>query len=89
MECSDSGLAQVLRCLEFGASVTSSSASTLLQKWHQSRRVFYHPSNGAFSMELILLLPIAAIEYSLIYMLGGGGIIGALVIFIIAKMLRR
>jgi hypothetical protein len=40
-------------------------------------------------MELILLWPFAAIEYSLIYMLGGGGIIGALVIFVIAKMLRR
>ncbi|MCY2984285.1 MAG: hypothetical protein NTY15_11715 [Planctomycetota bacterium] len=40
-------------------------------------------------MELILSLPFAAIEYSLIYMLGGGGIVGALVIFVIAKMLRR
>ncbi len=40
-------------------------------------------------MELILFLPFAAIEYSLIYMLGGGGIVGALVIFVIAKMLRR
>jgi len=40
-------------------------------------------------MELILFVPFAAIEYSMIYMLGGGGIIGALVIFVIAKMLRR
>ena len=40
-------------------------------------------------MEIIFLLPIAAIEYSLIYMLGGGGLFGAIVIFIIAKMLRR
>jgi len=40
-------------------------------------------------MELILFIPFAAIEYSLIYMLGGGGIIGALVIFAIAKMLSR
>jgi hypothetical protein len=40
-------------------------------------------------MELILSLPFAAIEYSLIYMLGGGGIVGALVNFVIAKMLRR
>lgn len=40
-------------------------------------------------MEFIPLLPIAAVEYSLIYMLGGGGLIGALVIFVIAKMLRR
>ena len=40
-------------------------------------------------MEFIQFLPIAAIEYSLIYMLGGGGLIGAIVIFVIAKMLRR
>ncbi len=40
-------------------------------------------------MELIQFLPVGAIEYSLIYMLGGGGLIGALVIFVIAKMLRR
>ena len=40
-------------------------------------------------MELMLFIPFAAIEYSLLYMLGGGGIIGALVIFVIAKMLRR
>ncbi len=40
----------------------------------------------------ILLAPLvltAAIEYSLLYMLGGGGIVGAVVIFIVAKMLRR
>jgi hypothetical protein len=29
----------------------------------------------------------AAAGYSLIYMLGGGGIVGAIVIFVIAKML--
>jgi hypothetical protein len=32
---------------------------------------------------------IAAIGYSLIYMLFGGGLFGAVVIFIVAKMLRR
>jgi hypothetical protein len=37
----------------------------------------------------IIQLPVGAIEYSLIYMLGGGGLIGAFVIFIIARMLRR
>jgi hypothetical protein len=31
----------------------------------------------------------AAAGYSLVYLLGGGGIIGALVIFVIAKMLGR
>ena len=40
-------------------------------------------------MDLVTFLPFAAIEYSLIYMLGGGGLIGAIVIFIVAKMLRR
>ena len=33
--------------------------------------------------------PLAAIGYSLIYMLGGGGLFGAIVIFIIAKMMGR
>ena len=40
-------------------------------------------------MDFILNLPMAAIEYSLLYMLGGGGIVGAIVIFVIARMLRR
>ena len=35
------------------------------------------------------VLPLAAIGYSAMYLLGGGGIFGAIVIFIIAKMLRR
>ena len=34
-----------------------------------------------------IALPLAAIGYSLVYLLGGGGFIGAIVIFIIAKML--
>ena len=34
-------------------------------------------------------LLIGAIEYSLIYMLGGGGLFGAFVIYLIAKMLGR
>jgi hypothetical protein len=36
-----------------------------------------------------LLLPIAAIGYSLIYLLFGGGLFGAVVIFFIAKMFRK
>lgn len=44
---------------------------------------------GTFTMELIHFIPFAAIEYSLIYMIGGGGLVGAIVIFVIAKMLRR
>ncbi|HEY4979675.1 MAG TPA: hypothetical protein VII25_10950 [Candidatus Acidoferrum sp.] len=37
----------------------------------------------------LLLLPIAAIGYSLIYLLFGGGLFGAVVIFIVAKMFRK
>jgi hypothetical protein len=41
-------------------------------------------------MDLISLTPqFAAVGYSLIYMLFGGGIFGAIVIFIVAKMFRR
>jgi hypothetical protein len=40
-------------------------------------------------MELvaITMLPLAAIGYSLVYLLGGGGLFGAFLIFIVAKML--
>jgi hypothetical protein len=31
----------------------------------------------------------AAVGYSLIYLLGGGGLLGAFVIFVIAKMLGK
>jgi hypothetical protein len=37
----------------------------------------------------LALPPVAAIGYSILYMLFGGGILGAAVIFIIAKMLRK
>jgi hypothetical protein len=37
----------------------------------------------------LALLPIAAIGYSLIYLLFGGGLVGAVVIFSIAKMFRN
>ncbi len=44
-------------------------------------------------MELALLtlpmMPVAAIGYSLLYLLFGGGIGGAILIFIIAKLLRH
>jgi hypothetical protein len=41
-------------------------------------------------MEMLIQCPLfAAAGYSLIYMLGGGGIVGAIVIFVIAKMLGR
>ena len=40
-------------------------------------------------MALVTLLPVAAVGYSILYMILGGGIIGAIVIFIIAKVFRR
>lgn len=42
-------------------------------------------------MELLAYIPIqlAAIGYSILYLLLGGGVVGAIVIFIVAKMLRK
>jgi len=40
-------------------------------------------------MNISELLPIAAAGYSLIYLLMGGGLGGAVLIFIIAKMLGK
>ncbi|HUR60726.1 MAG TPA: hypothetical protein VM029_23600 [Opitutaceae bacterium] len=38
---------------------------------------------------LAITLPIAAVGWSLLYMLFGGGLLGAIVIFIVAKMFRK
>jgi hypothetical protein len=38
---------------------------------------------------LALALPLAAIGYSLVYLLAGGGLFGAIVIFIVAKLIGR
>jgi len=38
---------------------------------------------------LALLPPVAAVGYSLLYLLFGGGLFGAIVIFVIAKMFRK
>ena len=35
------------------------------------------------------VMPLAAIGYSLVYMLFGGGFIGAIIVFIVAKMLGK
>ena len=42
-------------------------------------------------MEMLILSPtlFAAVGYSLVYLLAGGGVGGAVVIFFIAKMLGR
>ncbi len=39
--------------------------------------------------EIIVLTPVAAVGWSLLYLLFGGGIFGAIVIFIVAKMFRK
>jgi len=41
------------------------------------------------SLALIAVPVVAAAGYSLIYLLFGGGLVGAVVIFIIAKMLGK
>jgi hypothetical protein len=38
---------------------------------------------------LPVLLPLAAIGYSILYMIFGGGLFGAVLIFIIAKIFRK
>jgi len=38
---------------------------------------------------MILVPMFAAAGYSIIYLLGGGGLVGAIVIFIVAKMMGK
>lgn len=40
-------------------------------------------------IELMTIPVLAAAGYSLVYLLGGGGLFGALLIFLVAKMLGR
>ena len=41
-------------------------------------------------MTALIILPMfAAAGYSLIYLLGGGGLLGAIVIFVVAKMFGK
>ena len=41
-------------------------------------------------MIALTILPMfAAAGYSLVYLLGGGGLVGAIVIFFVAKMFRK
>jgi hypothetical protein len=37
----------------------------------------------------VLVVPMAAIGWSLLYMLLGGGLVGALLIFLVARMLGK
>jgi hypothetical protein len=46
--------------------------------------------NSTYSHMLeVITLPAAAIGYSLLYLLFGGGFVGAVIIFIVAKMFRK
>ncbi len=38
---------------------------------------------------ILTLPPVAAVGYSILYMVFGGGIFGAIVIFVLAKMLGK
>ena len=51
----------------------------------------HSPESIPSTMNLFLLLlpPVAAIGYSLIYLLLGGGLFGAAVIFVVAKMFGK
>jgi hypothetical protein len=40
-------------------------------------------------MSLLPLLPLAAAGWSLLYLLFGGGLVGAIVIFVVLKIFRR
>jgi hypothetical protein len=45
-----------------------------------------HHSRGDDKMEILATVPMfAAAGYSMAYLLGGGGVVGALVIFMVAK----
>lgn len=43
----------------------------------------------SLSLLALALPPVAAAGWSLLYMLFGGGLLGAIVIFIVLKMLRK
>jgi hypothetical protein len=40
-------------------------------------------------MSVSMLMPVAAIGWSFLYLLCGGGLVGAVVIFIVAKIFRK
>jgi hypothetical protein len=39
--------------------------------------------------EIAMIMPVAAVGYSILYLLFGGGLGGAILIFIVAKMLGK
>ena len=59
--------------------------------WDNNGNRIVHPQPSCLIMTtfLTLLPPVAAIGYSIIYLLLGGGFFGAVVIFIVAKIFRK
>jgi hypothetical protein len=59
--------------------------------FRRGETVYGHLFRGANFMDVfaMTIVPIAAAGYSLVYLLGGGGLLGALVIFIVAKMFGK
>jgi len=57
----------------------------------EPQAAFFNPSSErSIVMDAVMTLhPLAAIGYSLVYMLLGGGLGGAVLIFIVAKMLGK
>jgi hypothetical protein len=49
----------------------------------------FDPRANDRCMSLIPLLPVAAAGWSLLYLILGGGLFGAIVIFVVLKMFRR
>jgi hypothetical protein len=58
-------------------------------RYHGDARLLDHPPVTPMNALLPTLLPVAAIGWSLLYLLFGGGLLGAIVIFIVAKIFRK
>jgi hypothetical protein len=74
---------------DYGTKVADSVATTS-RTWFATGASIA-PKSRIFDMDTLLHMApaIAAIGYSLVYLLAGGGFFGAFVIFVVAKMLGR
>jgi hypothetical protein len=76
------------------ADTSSKNPTDSLKNWSRAGafKLNRNPSTRkSWKVNMLILstiaLPLAAIGYSLVYLLGGGGFLGAIVIFLVAKML--
>ncbi len=61
-----------------------------LRPWQGHQTASFEPFNLPSPYARLDPRPLfAALDYSLVYMLGGGGLCGAIVIFFVAKMFRK